>query len=133
MKNRSWKAAETRFARDVGSERKPCDGSRDGADFQDGLCCYQLKVRKAIPNWLWTWLSGIQGTANANNRIGCLVLKHPRQEDAEALVVLSWRDWVELHGDPGTVTRPVTDEEFQEASARVFARHRESLKKLADR
>lgn len=98
MKARSWKAAETRFARDVGSERKPCDGSRDGADFADGIACYQLKVRRSIPAWLWTWLTGIQGTARATNRAGVLVLKHPRQEDTDAVVVLSWRDWVSLHG-----------------------------------
>ena len=100
MKARSWKGAETRFARDVGSERKPCDGSRNGADFTDGLCCYQLKVRKAIPGWLWDWLSGIQGTATGHGKQGVLVLKHPRQKDEDALVVLSWKAWVDLHGTP---------------------------------
>ena len=99
MRSRSWKAAETRFARDVGSERKPCDGSRDGADFSDALACYQLKVRNVIPGWLWTWLSGIQATAAKSNRCGILVLKHPRQQDNDALVILSWREWVSLHGD----------------------------------
>ena len=98
MKARSWKAAESRFARDVGSERKPCDGSREGADFEDALFCYQLKVRRMLPRWLWTWLLGIQETASRSGRIGCLVLKRPRQEDREALVILPWRDWVELHG-----------------------------------
>ena len=83
MKNRSWKAAETRFARDIGSERKSCDGSRDGADFEDGLCCYQLKVRRAIPGWLWDWLGGIQTHAKAKGRVGVLVMKRPREEDGE--------------------------------------------------
>lgn len=98
MKNRSWKAAESRFARDVGSERKPCDGSREGADFEDALCCYQLKVRRMLPAWLWEWLTGIRGTASRSERIGCLVLKRPRQEDRDALVILSWGDWIDLHG-----------------------------------
>ena len=98
MKARSWKKADTRFARDVGQERKPCDGSREGADFEDALCCYQLKVRRRIPDWLWTWLSGVKGTAQRSERIGVLVLKHPRQEDEDALVVLSWKDWRDLHG-----------------------------------
>lgn len=101
VKSRSWKAAETRFARDVGSERKPCDGSREGADFADGLCFYQLKVRRSIPGWLWEWLGGIQANAKASGKAGVLVLKHPRQEDTEAVVVLSWADWVELHGNAG--------------------------------
>lgn len=100
MKNRSWKAAETRFARDVGQERKPCDGTRDGADFEDAIACYQLKVRKSIPSWLWRWLSGIVGHATPKGKAGCLVLKHPRQLDEDALVVLPWRAWVALHGSP---------------------------------
>lgn len=99
MKSRSWKGAETRFARDVGVERKPCDGSRAGADFEDGIACYQLKVRSSIPGWLWGWLGGIQGTAKSKGKAGALVLKAPRQKDVEALVVLSWSDWVSLHGD----------------------------------
>lgn len=100
MRSRSWKAAETRFSRDVGVERKPCDGSRAGADFEDAIACYQLKVRKAIPSWLWDWMSGIQGTAKAKGKLGVLVLKHPRQRDSDALVVLRWGDWVEIVGQP---------------------------------
>ena len=84
----------------MGRERKPCDGSRAGADFEDALFCYQLKVRRCLPSWLWRWLGGIQRTASASDRVGVLVLKQPRQEDAEALVVLSWRDWRDLHGTP---------------------------------
>jgi hypothetical protein len=99
MADRSWKANERRMARDVGSNRKPCDGSRNGADFEDGLACYQLKVRKMIPCWLRLWLTGIQQTAMTSHKVGCLVLKNPRQRDEDAIVLLSWRDWVELHGN----------------------------------
>jgi hypothetical protein len=102
VNNRSWKAAETRFARDVGSERKPCDGTRDGADFEDALACYQLKVRKMLPSWLWGWLTGIKCHAKPKGRIGVLVLKKPRGEDADAIVMLSWQDWIDLHGAPQT-------------------------------
>jgi hypothetical protein len=28
------------------------------------------------------------------------VLKKPRQDDVDAIVVLSWADWVSLHGTP---------------------------------
>ena len=99
MSDKGWKQAERRMAKDVGSRRKPCDGSRDGADFEDGLCAYQLKVRKVIPRWLWTWLAGIRFTARFQGKLGCLVLKHPGQKDADALVILTWADWVLLHGD----------------------------------
>jgi len=97
---KSWKVAERRMARDVGVERIPVTGERCGADFEDAIACYQLKTRSAIPGWLWTWLSGIQGTATRKGKAGCLVLKHPGQRDSEAIVVLSWRDWVLLHGTP---------------------------------
>lgn len=115
VRSRSWKAAETRFARDVGSERKPCDGSRAGADFEDGIACYQLKVRRSIPGWLWDWLSGIQGNAQSKGKAGVLVLKAPRQQDEDALVVLSWKHWVELHGKPKVIEKgkyPVPDYPF---------------------
>ena len=54
-------------------------GERDGADFEDALACYQAKSRRAIPGWLWTWLSGIQGTARARDKAGVLVLHRPGQ------------------------------------------------------
>lgn len=98
MKRGSWKGAERRFARDVGCERIPVTGERAGADFTDGIACYQLKVRRAIPGWLWGWLSGIQGTAKGKGKAGVLVLKQPNQRDAEAIVILSWDDWISLHG-----------------------------------
>ena len=89
------------MARDVGTERIPVTGERDGADFMDGLACYQLKVRKMLPVWLWGWLSGIRSTGQRHGRVGVLVLKRPRGLDDEAVVILSWRDWVDLHGDGG--------------------------------
>lgn len=98
MADKAWKASERRLARDVGTERIPVTGERHGADFEDAIACYQLKVRKAIPGWLWEWLAGIQGTGKRKQKAGVVVLKHPRQRDEDALVVLSWRDWVDLHG-----------------------------------
>jgi len=89
------------MARDVGTERIPVTGERDGSDFTDTIACYQLKVRRMLPAWLWAWLGGIQGTARRQGRIGVLVLRVPRMRDEEALVVLAWRDWVALHGAAG--------------------------------
>lgn len=102
MSDRGWKQAERRMARDVGSERIPVTGERHGADFEDGVAVYQLKVRKAIPAWLWEWLTGIQSTGRGKRKAGVLVLKRPRERDADAVVVLSWRDWCDLHGAPRT-------------------------------
>ena len=80
-------------------------GERHGADFEDAIACYQLKVRKAIPGWLWGWLSGICGTGQRKGKAGVLVLRRPRQRDEDALVVLTWADWVDLHGAPETEPR----------------------------
>lgn len=100
MPDKAWKANERRFARAVGVERIPVTGERHGADFEDGIACYQLKVRKSIPGWLWAWLSGIQGTGQRKGKAGVLVLKRPRAKDAEAVVILSWQAWCDLHGQP---------------------------------
>jgi hypothetical protein len=101
MADKAWKANERRFARDMGCERIPVTGERHGADFVDGIAAYQLKVRRAIPGWLWTWLSGIQATGQRTGKAGVLVLKQPGQRDTDAIVILSWKDWQDLHG-----TRP---------------------------
>ncbi len=36
MSDKTWKAFECRLAHDVGTERIPVTGERDGADFEDG-------------------------------------------------------------------------------------------------
>jgi len=98
--DRGWKKAERRLARDVGTERIPVTGQRHGADFEDGIAAYQVKVRRCLPGWLWTWYSGIKTTAAIKKKAGVLVLKRPRERDDDAIVILSWRDWRDLHGDP---------------------------------
>ena len=86
------------MARDMGCERIPVTGERDGEDFQTPMFAFQLKVRKMLPLWLWTWLSGVVGKAQETNRVGVLVLKMPGQQDTDALVILRWSDWCDLHG-----------------------------------
>lgn len=100
MKSGSWKKAENRFARDMGTQRKPCDGSRAGADWETTMFCFQLKYRNRFPSSWWEWLSGITAKAAESQRIGVLVLNKPRGRDEEALVVLRWADWCALHGTP---------------------------------
>lgn len=95
----TWKNAERRVAEDLGGQRIPVTGiDRHGADVVTPLFHVQIKLRKALPSWLWTWLAGIRSDATPKGKVGILVLKKPRQRDAEGLVVLSYADWVELHG-----------------------------------
>jgi hypothetical protein len=104
--DRTWKAYERRACRDMGVERQPVTGERDGADnAPHPMFCFQFKLRRMLPAWLFTWLGGIVATAQRAGKVGVLVLKLPRMADADALVVLRWRDWVDLHGPSGFGTR----------------------------
>jgi hypothetical protein len=98
MSNTSWKSFERRLARRMGTERIPVTGERDGADAKTSMFAFQFKLRKEIPMWLWDWMQGIRATAEKDGKIGILVLKRPRMRDKDALVVLRWNDWVDLHG-----------------------------------
>lgn len=98
MADKSWKAFERRQCRDMGTERIPVTGDRDGADGATAMFCFQFKLRRTLPVWLWEWLDGIVAHAELRGKVGVLVLKRPRQRDADALVVLRWKDWLDLHG-----------------------------------
>ncbi len=70
----TWKAYESRVAKDLGGRRIPVTGiDRDGADVVTPLFHVQVKLRNALPAWLWRWLSGIVGTATAAGKIGGLL------------------------------------------------------------
>ena len=95
----TWKAYEGRVAKDLGGRRIPVTGiDRHGADVVTPMFHVQVKLRRALPVWLWSWLAGIQGDAKPQGKVGVLVLRRPRQDDAEGLVVMSYGDFVDLHG-----------------------------------
>lgn len=97
--DRGWKQFERRTSRDMGCERQPVTGERGGADnAAHPLFAFQMKLRRSLPVWLFRWLDGITSTATRDGKVGVLVLKRPRLEDGDAVVVLRWRDWVDLHG-----------------------------------
>lgn len=83
----------------MGVERQPVTGERDGADnAPHPLFCFQFKLRRCIPVFLFRWLSGIVATAERNGKVGVLVMKAPRMRDEDAVVMVRWKDWVDLHG-----------------------------------
>lgn len=95
----TWKAYELRVAKRLGGRRIPVTGiDRDGADVVTSMFHVQVKLRKALPAWLWTWLAGIVATATPEGKVGILLLRKPRQDDAEALVIMRYADFVDLHG-----------------------------------
>ena len=56
-------------------------------------CFSACRMKK--PTCCWPSVPALVG-----GKAGVLVLKHPGQKDTDALVVLSWADWVDLHGVP---------------------------------
>jgi hypothetical protein len=93
----------------MGGKRIPVTGERNGADVICPLFRYQLKVRRALPDWLFSWLAGIVANAAGSGSIGVLVLRRPRRPRRDGLVVVRWSDWVQLHGVPD-----VPDEAIEE-------------------
>jgi len=101
----TWKGAERRIAADLGGLRIPVTGvDRDGADVVTELFHVQVKLRKSLPAWLWGWLGGIVATAKPAGKVGILILKKPRQSDTEGLVVMTYGDFVDLHGVPVVIS-----------------------------
>lgn len=103
MADKSWKAFERRIAKLLGGQRVPVTGlGRGDRDVEAGPFYYQAKLRRSLPDWLFGWLDGIVCTAQANAKTGVLILKTPHMRDTDALVVLRFTDWRDLHGRVGT-------------------------------
>lgn len=100
MADKAWKRSEREAARDLGVQRIPVTGERHGADFATATHSYQLKVRRALPTWIFDWLDGICLSAKVAGKSGVLVLNRPRRRRSEALVVVRWADWCDLVGTP---------------------------------
>ena len=99
MGNPAWKKFERRVSRDHGVERQPVTGERDGSDCQEHpMFVLQMKLRKAIPKSIREWSDSIHRTAQRVKKIGVLIVKEPGKLDDNALVIVRYRDWVDLHG-----------------------------------
>ena len=99
----AWKGFERRTAEAINGKRRPVTGlDRGDGDVFTAMFEIQCKCRGVIPSYLTGWLAGIRRTAAARGRIGVVVWKQPGQgrPDAEALVVMRFADFVDLHGTP---------------------------------
>jgi hypothetical protein len=102
MSNKGWKQFERRCARRMGVERIPVTGiDRNGADFSNAMFDVQCKLREGQPAYLREWLSGIVATAKGHDRVGIVVWKETGagRPDDEAIVLMRWKDFTDLHGD----------------------------------
>lgn len=96
----TWKGWEWRVGKQLGGRRIPVTGiDRHGADVVTEMFNVQLKLRRSLPAWLFDWLGGIVQTT-PKGKVGILLLRKPRQEDADALVVMRYADFRDLHGKP---------------------------------
>jgi len=100
MTDRSWKAFERRMARDMGTQRIAVTGERAGADAENTMFVFQFKLGRSMPSYLRSWLAGIRaaGAARRPEKIGVVCWKPKHGQDEDAVVLVSWRDWVALHG-----------------------------------
>lgn len=103
MSDKAWKAYERRVSRDHGCERQPVTGERGAGDSTPHpLFELQMKLRKAIPKCIREWSDSICETATKSGKVGVVIVKEPRKRDEDALVIVRYRDWLDLHGH----TRP---------------------------
>lgn len=106
MSDRGWKQFERRISRDHGVERRPNTGERDGSDaMPHPLFSFQMKLRKAIPKCIREWSDGIHAAAKRDGKVGVLIVKEPGLRDENALVIVRYRDWIDLHGSPADAQR----------------------------
>jgi hypothetical protein len=101
-----WKNFERRCAGRLGGRRRPVTGlDRGDGDVFTPMFEVSCKLREGQPDYLVTWLAEVCRTAKARDRIGVVVWKTPGRgkDDADALVVMRFGDFVDLHGDPGEV------------------------------
>lgn len=99
--NPPWKKFERGCARDVGTERIPVTGERDGADFETAMFAFSAKCRQGqFPRTVAEWLDSVRTKAASRDpaKTGVLVIHRPRAPRGESLVVMSWSDFLELHG-----------------------------------
>lgn len=95
----TWKAFERAIASGLNGKRIPVTGvDRHGADVVTPMFHCQVKLRKSLPNWIFDWLHGIRGTT-PDGKIGILILRTPRMRNADALVVMTYAEFVDLHGE----------------------------------
>jgi hypothetical protein len=96
--DRGWKKFERRVARDHACERIPVSGERDGADARNAMFSFQTKLRRAIPKCIREWSDAIHRAAQRHGTIGVLIVKEPGKHDDNALVIVRYHDWIDLHG-----------------------------------
>jgi hypothetical protein len=95
--DRGWKQFERRLARQLGTQRLPVTGERAVADFRDGMFAYQAKLGRRCPVYLREWLAGIVAAGDRRGLVGVVVWKPKGTRDRDALVVVRFREWCELH------------------------------------
>lgn len=96
MSDTGWKQYERRIARLLGTRRIPVTGERGGADAETPVFAFQFKKRATVPRYLIEWLDGIRGARRG--KVGVVVMQLPHRQDLDALVVMSLRDFLDLHG-----------------------------------
>jgi len=71
------------------------------------MFAYQSKLGRRCPTYLRRWLAGIVAAGGQRGLVGVVVWKPKGTRDREALVVVRFRDWCDLHvGTSGRRSAP---------------------------
>jgi len=108
MSDRKDKAFERRVAKRLGGRRIPTTGEKHGIDVDCGWLVVQCKNGYRMPGYLQDWLKGIQKQAKresdakewSRSTTGIVVWRSGGQamDDDDAIVMMSLKDFVDLHG-----------------------------------
>jgi hypothetical protein len=100
MGDKTWKAAERRYAKDLTrGKRNPVTGERAAADVESPVAAIQVKRGYRMPGYLRKWMAGIKSFASgvSDSPIPLVVWQTKGGEDTESVVLMRWEDFVRLH------------------------------------
>lgn len=94
MPDASWKAVERWVARQLGGKR---GGPLNKADVLHDTWAPEVKHRKRFPKWLMGAME--QAVEHSDEQTPVVILFEKYKNRDEALVIMQWRDWIELVED----------------------------------
>lgn len=72
-----------------------------GADWETPMFAASIKLGYAMPKYLGDWLDAIREWVDRHkrDRVPLVIWKPLHGKDADAVVILRYSDWVQLHGE----------------------------------
>lgn len=100
MPNKTWKTAERRVGKMIGSTREGPTGET-GFDLisEDLGLGVEVKYRKKLPKWLWDFVLQAEDAGAGTELDPVVVMVEKGKQEGDFLCVLRFRDYVRLRKD----------------------------------